>query len=721
MITCIRKWAALLAAIAGLGTAVAPGFAQPVRDGHVLAELVSQDSAIVAGQPLRLGIRLTADPEWHTYWRNSGDSGLPTKIDWTLPQGFEAGSIQWPTPVRMPLATIMNYGYEGEVLLPVAIRTAAIADKQATVRAKVDWLVCSAEQCIPGTATLNLTLPVSSTASPDPATAGLFRAADERMPRESAKWQFWSQAENDGYRVFAKPLDGRPLPDKTYFFPDDGTVIATMFEQAPAAKDGTLSVFLKPSLYSQGVPKAIDGVWVTDAAQGWGDGISAMRVNTQLGGAPAGSTSGAAQASADTSIGALAGIMLAAFLGGMILNLMPCVFPVISLKILGFVKHAGEDKRKIALHGWMYAAGVLASFWVLAGTLLALRAAGGQFAWGFQMQSPVVVGGLCLLLLALALNMLGLFEMGTGLVGAAGKVKSRDGVVGSFMSGVLATVLATPCTAPFMGTALAFALTQSPFVALLVFTALAAGLAAPYVVLSLRPDWLKVLPRPGAWMDATKQAMAFPLLGTIIWLLWVFGRQTGIDGVLYALIGLLLLAIALWSWGRWGTPYSSPRARVVAAIVALLLIPAAFYSAWIGSTLLAPSTALVADAKPTPGKWQPFSPERLAALQADGKHVFVDFNAAWCATCIVNRKMVLDRPDVMAAFKRGDVYLLEADWTRFDPEITKILATFGRSGVPLHVLYAPGAQTPALVKDLVTTNDILGALAKLPANPASPT
>lgn len=712
---CALTLAALIAA-----ALAAPAIAAPVRDGHVVADLISRETAIVPGRPVTLAVQLKMDEHWHTYWRNSGDSGLPTTIKWTLPSGFSAADIQWPVPERLPLSTIMNYGYEHEVLLPVTVHTAQTEGGRATIRAKVDWLVCSAEECIPGTANLSLTLPVGSTMEADPLHRAAFQASDAAMPKTAANWQFSSVRNSDGsYVLSARSADGRPAPARAYFFAQDANTTEASAAQAPTLKDGVLSVTLKPSQYADGTAAALNGVWVSDAADGWGDGVKAVQVQSKPG--AAGLSGGATGAAATQGAGSTAsaglvtilGMLFTAFLGGMILNLMPCVFPVLSIKIMGFVQSAGTDKRKIALHGWAYVAGVMASFWLLAGTLMAMRLAGAQLAWGFQLQSPIIVVTLCMLLIVLAFSLFGIFEIGAGLVGAAGRVRTGNGLGGSFLSGVLATVLATPCTAPFMGTALAFALTQSTLIGFFVFTALAAGLAAPYLLLSLRPDWLKFMPRPGAWMDAVKQAMAFPLLGTVIWLLWVFGLQTGMDGLLNALIALLLLGIGLWVWGRWGSFMHRSAVRFRALALLGITVIGALHFAYTGSLLVPPAQAAAGSADT--GTWQAYSPERVAQLQAQGKAVFVDFNAAWCATCIVNKKMVLDTPEIQKAFLDRGVVLLEADWTRRDAVITRMLSSFGRSGVPLHVLYAPGQTQPLLVADLVSKQEIVDALAKLPS------
>ncbi|WP_313804753.1 protein-disulfide reductase DsbD family protein [Sphingobium sp.] len=710
ILLCIASLIGATGALSGIAEAT------PVRDGNVVAELIARDKSVIPGQPLLLGVHLKMNPGWHTYWRNPGDSGIATTIAWKLPDGYKAGPIDWPAPQRLSLASIVNYGYEGDVLLASRIDPGKTKASSASFHARVDWLVCSAEECIPGGADLDLTLPVSSgMAAIEPANAALFQQAQERMPRQSVRWILHAEPNGTtGYRLIARPNgDGGKIPDSLYFFAADSGTVEPSAAQPVTAADGSFSVTLKRSQYSDGSTKMLRGVWMSKAADGWGDGITALAVDAPL--EPAGSGKAVpSEASASIGLLALAGMAFTAFLGGMILNLMPCVFPVLSIKILGFVQNAGEDRGKIALHGWIYTLGVLTSFWILAGSLLVLRAGGSQLAWGYQLQSPLFVILLCMLLFMLAFSLLGVFEIGAGVVGAAGKVRTGNGHGGSFLSGVLATLLATPCTAPFMGTALAFALTQPAPIALAVFTALALGMAAPYLILSLRPQWLKFLPRPGVWMDSLKQAMAFPLIGTIIWLLWVFGLQTGMDGMLNALLALLGLSVALWLWGRWGALYREPKVRKRAAVAALAISAAALFFGWSGSSMVPDQTAVAATGSQGQPVWESYTPERVAALRAQGRPVFVDFGAAWCATCIVNERMVLNTDEVQKAFAGKNVALIKADWTRRDPVITRALAGFGKSGVPFHVLYGAGDGQPLLTRDLVGKAELIDAIGQLP-------
>ncbi|MFH1067498.1 MAG: protein-disulfide reductase DsbD domain-containing protein [bacterium] len=561
----------------------------------VQAELVSENAVIQTGQPFWVALHLKMEDGWHTYWKNPGDTGIPTSIQWNLPQGFRAAPLLWPRPQRFDTPPLVSYGYEKEVLLLAEITPPNDLKPDAPVllQAKASWLVCEKEACIPGGAELKLELPTAA------------------APQWNETWK----PRFDAARLQIPADPNEPPP------------------QAAAPP----------------------------------------RMN-------------------------LLGYILFAFLGGLILNLMPCVFPVLSIKILGFINQSGNDARALRRHGLIFALGVLVSFWILAAILLALRAGGQELGWGFQLQSPRFVAFIALLFFLLSLNLLGVFEIGSSLIRLT-SVTKLTGFADSFLSGVLAAVVATPCTAPFMGVALAFALAQPPLVSFAVFTALGGGLAAPYVILSCSPALLRFIPKPGAWMESFKQAMAFPLLAAVAWLVNVLGLQTGTRGVALFLLVLLLAALAAWIYGRWSAPHRSAKTRVFAVVIAACVLAVSLLFAW--------NTNRPADAV----KWETFSPERLEELKKQGKPVFIDFTAAWCATCQVNEITALNSEKVQRKFKERGVVLLKADWTNHDPVVTRALASYGRSSVPFYVLYGTNpAFPPQILPELLTPSIVLKAL-----------
>ena len=611
------------------GAVSAAASASPVRTEHVEAELLAASTAAEPGKPLAVALRLRMIPHWHTYWRNPGDSGQPTAIEWQLPPGYAAGALQWPPPRRLPVGPLMNFGYEDEVLLLSDIAVPAGASGSASVAnivARATWLVCNEEHCIPEDAQLSLALPVG--AGPPSAWAPAISRARAALPAKAdAGWRFEARRNEGGVVLEIDPPAGIRF-DSLSFFP---------FEQGKIHNAGT-QTFDGSRLR---IPKAPQPVGAFNRVSGvLVGGAQAIEVDVAV--------AGAAPAAADPGL-ALA--ILFAFAGGLILNLMPCVLPVLSIKVLGF---AGQgDARAARMHGALYALGVLASFWLLAALLVALKAFGHEIGWGFQLQSPAFVAFLATLFLALALNLSGVFAFGNMI---PGHFTARTGNSHSeaFFTGVLAVAVASPCTAPFMGAALGYALGEDAMTALAIFTALGAGMAAPYVALAWRLDWLRWVPKPGAWMPRLKQVLAIPLYATVLWLAWVFAMQTAAE----------------------------------------------------------------VEANPQ-DTWKPYSEERLAALNREGKPVFVDFTAAWCVTCQVNKQLVLGQAWTERAFGERGVVLLRADWTRRDAEITRALALLGRNGVPLYVLYSPG-QEAKLLPELLTRGAILAALEKLPRKePAS--
>jgi thiol:disulfide interchange protein/DsbC/DsbD-like thiol-disulfide interchange protein len=688
---------------------------QPAQTPHVRAELLFEKPSAAPGETIWAALHLRMREGWHTYWRFPGDSGEPTAIDWTLPDGIAAGEIQWPYPQAIRMEPLTTYGYEGEVMLLVPFTVAASAQPGTTAQLQADvfWMVCE-EVCIPEEVSLRGSLPISTTLSqPEPGVAAAFSRTRTLLPRQAAGWNILAAEGQSGFVLTLEPPAGVQLDGREFtFFATAGPLIEHSAPQRTSVENGALKIELARSPFLEGAPQRLGGVLVARPA--WGGGWpEAVEFEVAVGPAVAVATT-AAQAPA-IAAGLPTSVWLAlvlAFIGGLALNLMPCVFPVVSLKILSFMQSSGEEPRRVRIHGLAFAAGVLAAFWALAVLLLMLRAAGEEIGWGFQLQSPPFVAAMAFLLFLLGLSLAGVMDIGTSLTRAGGAGGGR--YTTSAMNGVLATVVATPCTAPFMGAALGYALTQSPAISLLTFTSLGAGMAAPYVALSAWPSLMRYLPRPGAWMVRFKQLMAFPLFATVAWLVWVFGHQTGVDGVFRLLLGLTLVAAAAWVWGEWGTPSSAPTVRRVAAVFAAgAVIAAAIFAAGAPSAPPATGMAPAAVAAVGPIPWQRWSETAVAEHRAAGRPVFVDFTAAWCLTCKVNERVAFSSGDVQALIRDRRVAMLKADWTSRDPEITRALASFGRSGVPLYVFYESGAAEPKLLPEILTPGILIAELSQL--------
>ncbi len=682
----------LLSLLTGMALAV------PVKTPHVEAELIARDTAFQPGSSVQLALRLKIVNHWHTYWQNPGDSGLPTKLKWTLPAGYEAAPIVWPHPQKLPLGPLMNFGYEGEVLHLVSISAPANAKpgEKITFKAKADWLVCN-DVCIPESADLSLTLPVAATTpGADPRWQAAFQNAQAMLP---IKVEGKARAQIDGKRLVIT-LSDAPSAQGVMFYPYAGDLIENAAKQE--LQGSTLVVPLADPVGKDW--KTIDGVLVAESGWGpWNKGKAiAISAPVTYGAAPGVAQKTPANASTGADIGLIAALV-SAFIGGLILNLMPCVFPVLGIKVMGFLNHSRSEPQLMRRQGLAFFAGVVVSFWGLAGLLIGLRAAGESVGWGFQLQSPVFVVLLATLFLLMALNLAGIFEMGLSVQTAAGGLEAQAGgknvMIEAFLSGVLATVVATPCTAPFMGAALGFTLAQPAYVSLLVFTAVAIGMAVPVTALSFFPRWLSYLPRPGAWMETFKQFMAFPLLLTVVWLAWVLGAQLGNDGVARLLAGLVLVAMAAWLYGRWQGAHFW-RALVIAVLVGIGGVAVAWPEA-------APAAGASAH---NDGVWEPYSAARIAELRAQGKPIFIDFTATWCITCQVNKRVAINRPEVEKRFAELGVVRMKADWTLQDKAITDALAAFGRNGVPLYVYY-PKSGEPQVLPEVLTPALILDAIA----------
>lgn len=690
--------------------AALPIVAGPVSTPHVTAELLLDRSHVRPGEEFRLGLHLKMKEGWHTYWKHPGDSGEATTIDWVLPEGFTAEPILWPQPQRISMEPLTTYGYEGDVLLLVPMRApaTAIAGSSASMTANVYWMVCE-KICIPEEVTLDIDVPIAREPSSATAYASLFDRSTATLPISSEGWQIRAVRRGNTILLGARaPQTYRIEQRGISFFAAAGPLIEYSAPQPVSIRDGELTIELTRSPYAADDVRRLAGV--LHAPAGWtAGGPVAVEIDVPID----------ASAPIATEVAERAPLTLLialgfAFLGGMVLNLMPCVFPVVSLKILAFVQQSGDEPRRVRLHGLSFAGGVLLAFWTLAGLLLALRAAGEEIGWGFQLQSPAFVAAMAFLLFILGLSLSGVMEIGTSLTrlgGAAGSAGYRT----SAINGMLATVVATPCTAPFMGAALGFALTQPTTAAVLIFTALGAGMAAPYVALSLWPALLRFLPRSGDWMVRFKQLMAFPLFATVAWLVWVFGHQTGVDGILRLLLGLTLVGAAAWVWGSWATLDRSSLTIAAARSVAVALLASGFL--------------LSVAAKPVGGEvnpagmrqnragmvqWEPWSEERVAELRAEGRPIFIDFTAAWCLTCKVNERVAFSSTEVSRIARERNIAMLKADWTNRDAAIMRALRTFGRSGVPLYVLYeADPSASPRLLPEILSPGILIEAFSQL--------
>ncbi|MCP5270580.1 MAG: thioredoxin family protein [Burkholderiaceae bacterium] len=685
-----------------------------VTTPQVRAELVAHaPDGVAPGKPVQLALRIEHQPHWHTYWKNPGDSGLPTNLTWTLPGGVQAGDVQWPTPKKLPLGPLVNFGYEDVLLLPVALQLPADF-KAPTVDVKLaaEWLVCK-DVCIPESGEFALSLP---TGAPAVAHADDFANLRDTLPVAVPGAQGRAEVRSDARgQTLVVSVDGLPTAwqgREVAFFPETVGVILNAAKPVERWEGGrwTAEVPLDPQRSDS--PELIPAVLVArgDLA-GAQVAVAVAGPWPAVGAAP---TSPHVEAAANVSPVAPPessplGLPLAiafAVVGGLLLNLMPCVFPVLSLKVLGFTHHA-HDRGRLLAGGLAYTAGVVLSFVALAALLIALRAGGEQLGWGFQLQSPPVVAVLAALFTLIGLNLLGVFEVGSMLPDRVATAQARHPLVDSALTGVLAVAVAAPCTAPFMGASLGFALTLPAVQALVVFAALGLGMALPYLAASAFPAVARLLPRPGAWMATFKTLMAFPMFGTVVWLVWVLGHQTGIDGAA-ALLGTLV-ALAFLAWAL-GSPANSARVKRVWGTVGVLLLGLTL--AWAGPALRQEAVAANATGTVADG-WEAWSPERVAEAHAQGQAVFVDFTAAWCVTCQYNKRTTLADAAVKAAFAAKGVRLMRADWTRRDATITAELTRLGRSGVPVYALYRPGNPAPQLLSEILSVGEVTGALATL--------
>lgn len=690
----------------------APAFGQSVvQTENVRAELLADVSAVKPGEPFWVGLRQTIRPKWHTYWKNPGDSGLPTEIAWKLPEGAKADPIVWPRPHLFDLSGVINYGFKDEATLLVRITPPANASSNFRLAAEANWLVCE-DVCIPEDAKLELTLPVTATGAPaPPATRAIFDKARQLVPMQSpwpARYGI-AKSGDPTLIVEAKGLKADTIRD-VYFFPADWGPVASMAKQTATIGAEGIRIPLKRGDAKAALPADISGTLTLTEKTAGGDVQQAFDITAKLDPAFVPTASLAAAAGEQLS---LVEALLFALLGGLILNLMPCVFPVLAMKAAAFARLAGHERSAMRRDGIAYTLGVLVSFAIMAAVVIAIRASVGDVSWGFQFQSPVFSLLIAYLFFVVGLNLSGVFEFSSRFAGVGQSLTARGGTAGSFFTGVLAVIVATPCTAPFMAAALGFALSQPAPQTVAVLLALGLGLALPYLVLSFTPALQRLMPRPGPWMDRLRQFLAFPMYASAVWMIWVLIQQTGADGVIYALGGMILIAFAIWLLKLGSGASAATWVRRGLAAVAVLLAFAAALKLEDGS-----ATAASASGGPSAGVnfdgWERFSRARMNEAVAAGKPVFVDFTAAWCITCLVNERVALETQAVRHAFEQAGVVKLKGDWTNRDPEITSSLKELGRAGVPLYLFWAPGAAQPKILPQVLTESLILSELAALP-------
>ena len=676
----------------------------------VSARLLSNTSAASPGQVFSLGIELSMEEGWHTYWQFSGDAGAPTQVEWELPEGWEAGSLQWPLPNKYgEQGDLVVYGYADRVLLisRVQVPAAETFGDTVSVAADVSWLVCR-ELCIPGQARLQISLPVGTGKTQH---GSLFERTMQSVPTELSPefgLDYSVSDEGDKRRVFISLVraasDSVRLVDFYPFDMEDAEFRS--YRRAPDRIELSVRSFTDRAI------EEVEGVlvYMTAGDEERRSGVVSLNLeevsvvahsslleskfNTEHSGTPY----------------MTAAYLLMGFIGGLILNLMPCVLPVISLKVLSIVKQAGEEPHRVRILGFAFSGGIIASFVVLAVLVRLLKGAGEQIGWGFQFQYPGFVAIMAALIFALGLSLFGVYHI--ALPGNSTGYRGGESLSSSFLNGVLATVLATPCTAPFLGTALGFAFATSALVMVAVFFSIGLGMALPYIVLALRPGWMRFLPQPGLWMERFKQGMGFLLMGTVLWLLWVLGKQVGSEGVVWTGAFLLGIALACWIIGQWVRLEDSTRRRRTVYSLAFAIV-VAFYGLFMHPVLVR--------AQPLPDmtpnyrgySWIPFTPEAVEERVRAGQTVFIDFTAEWCWTCKVNERVVLSQQALRDRFSDDDVAMVKADWTHRNPQITQMLEAFGRSGVPLYVLFPGGhLDAPIVLPELISEEIVLDALSR---------
>lgn len=696
---------------------------------HIKVELIQEEKTIQPGHPFWVALHLNIEDGWHVYWKNPGDAGLPLKVEWNLPSGFKADELKWPFPERFTMDDIVTFGYHNEVILLTQITPPQNLPNgnQVKLQGEVKWLVCSAENCQPGSAPIQLALTVDSKAPQiNSDNADLFKTARSKLPQSKVKVQTIHKEGIVQIQMPTSESEGQSITG-VYFFPEQQDVIdhsvEAMVEASPSSTSRYL-VNLKGSdeigVKSQKTLKGVLVIQTKDKEEAFdiespiqdhenNDDISFVDDHkTEF--VPASAIGDQAYAQKRGGFeGGLGLALLFAFVGGMILNLMPCVLPVMSFKVMSFVKMAGQSRALTFKHGLVFSVGVILSFWVLASVMLVLRTYGQAVGWGFQLQEPLFVAILASLLFVFGLGLFGVFEWGLGVSSWAGeteiKKSQKSGYSASFFSGVMATAVATPCTGPFLGSAVGFAVTLPMFQAMTIFTSLGLGMCFPYLLLAAFPSCLRFIPKPGAWMEIFKQLMGFLLFATVLWLLWVFSAQTDSNSLIFLLAGFLCFAIGSWIYGKGCSPLVKRTKRIFAYVAVLamvvlgcqiILLPrASWYQVEAGQTHQASWEG-----------WETFSPERVAELQKQGTPFIIDFTAKWCLICQANH-MVLSNDQVAQKMNDAGVVKLKADWTKSDPVITAELSKFGRNSVPLYVVYGSKSKEPVVMPQVLTTDVVM--------------
>ncbi|MEM6448076.1 MAG: thioredoxin family protein [Cyanobacteria bacterium P01_D01_bin.123] len=694
-----KSMAAIAIAVLCLFLSGLPATAQPIQTPHVEVQLVNELEAVRPGDPFWVGLQFQIEDGWHIYWRNPGDSGAKPTVDWTVPPGVEVGDFIWPYPERLAAGPLLNFGYEDEVLLPLQGQLPAQYDaSDVTLRGEAYWLVCQLA-CIPEEGVLELTLPVSPDGTAPPSLwAEDFDLAQQRVPRESP-WPISAQLSSDLLTLHVEyPHLQTANLESVSFFPDSDGVIVNAAEQIVETTKTGLTLDMQRGYLPDF--EAVTGVLTLTELVDKVPLTQAFVVDTaveSVAAAPISSDAEIATPSGSVSLWSALGLAL---LGGMTLNVMPCVFPVLSLKALGILREAGQHPQRVRLRSLWYAAGISVSVLAISAGVLLLRSLGQQVGWGFQLQAPGFVLVMAYLMFGVGLNFSGVFEVNGAFAGVGQRLTERSGYWGDFFTGVFATVVATPCTAPFMATAIGVALTQPAWVAIAIFQMLGLGLALPYVFVSFVPAIQSRLPKPGAWMVVARQALAFPLYAAAAWLVWVLTQQTGSQGLAIASGGLIAIAFAAWLYrttrtgGRWG--------QRTGAIVASLTVGVAIAIAQVPTPLSVTSIVPTSTAVDVLA-WEPYSPQTLADYRQAGRPVFVNFAADWCITCLVNDRLTLSQPEVVEAFAANEVAYLKADWTNRNPTVTEALAEFGRAGVPLYVFY-PSEAEPVVLPQVLSAD-----------------